>query len=98
MPPTPIVTLRPTWAVVTERYLRLRERPDGAAPISGHLRRGDVAAITAVSPVIELVDGERHFWFRVENHLVSGWVLDTSLEAYTSEDRARNAAKRLSGG
>jgi hypothetical protein len=98
LPPTPVVTLRPTWAVVTEPYLRLRALPDDGAPIAGHLRRGDVARIAAIDTVIEQVDGERHYWYRLEGDAVTGWALDNALESYGSEYRARNASERLGGG
>lgn len=95
LPPTPVVSLRPTWAVVTVPYLRLRESASAEAGIAGHLRRGEVARILAVSTVAEQIDGERHLWFQLEAHSASGWALDMALESYGSEERARNAAQRL---
>ncbi len=95
LPPTPVVTLRPTWAVVADPYVRLRAEPAMDAPISGHLRRGDVARIDAIGTVVEQLDDERSYWYRLETGSIAGWVLDGALEAYGSEYRARNAAERL---
>ena len=96
LPPTPVIVLRPTWAAIREPYVRLRVDAQRDAGISGHLRRGEVAEITAISPIEERVDGELRYWYFLEGGVVSGWALDDALEAYGSEDRARNAAERLS--
>ncbi len=98
MPATPVIVLRPTWAVVTEAYVRLRAGPEGGAPISGHLRRGDVAEITAINPAAEQVDGERRHWYELRNEQASGWVTEDTLEAYSSEYRARHASAQLGTG
>ncbi|MFW6293888.1 MAG: hypothetical protein ACOC7V_16430 [Spirochaetota bacterium] len=95
LPPTPVITLRPNWAVVREPYLRLRVDARREAGISGHLRRGEVAEITAISPISERVDGQLRYWFFLEGAEVSGWALDDALAAYGSEYRARDAAERL---
>ncbi|MFW6291454.1 MAG: hypothetical protein ACOC7V_03925 [Spirochaetota bacterium] len=89
------MTLRPTWAVVAESYVRLRAEPAMDAAISGHLRRGDVARIDAIGTVVEQFDDERSYWYRLEAGSIAGWALDRALEAYGSEYRARNAAERL---
>lgn len=98
LPPTPVVALRPTWAVIVEPYLRLRSEPQTDAPIAGHLRRGDVARIAAIGTAVAQVDGERHLWYRLETEGASGWTLDGALESFASEHRARNAARRMGGG
>lgn len=68
------------------------------ATIAGHLRRGDVARIEAIGTIVEQVDGERAYWYRLDAGSTSGWTLDRTLEAYGSEYRARNAADRLREG
>jgi len=68
------------------------------APIVGHLRRGDVARIDAIGTVVEQVDDERLYWYRLESGATSGWTLDRTLEEYGSEYRARNAADRFGEG
>lgn len=95
LPPTPVVVLRPTWAVVTDPYVRLRADPDPDAPIAGHLRRGDVSQIVAINTAVQRVDGERHYWYRLHGDEASGWALDRAVESYGSEYRARNAARQL---
>mgnify|MGYP006279093537 FL=1 len=95
LPPTPVVSLRPTWAVVTVPYLRLRVDASDDAGIAGHLRRGEIARIRAVSTVAQQIAGERHLWFRLEADSASGWALDMALESYSSKERAQNAAQRL---
>lgn len=98
LPPTPVVALRPTWAVVTVPYLRLRTEPSAGAPIAGHLRRGEVAAIAAIDTSVARLDGDRHYWYRLERDGLVGWALDNAVESYGSEDRARNAARLLEEG
>ena len=97
LPPTPVVTLRPTWAVVTDSYLRLHAEPRSGAPIIGHLRRADVAEILEIGTTVARVDGEQRLWYRLAADGVSGWALDLSLDSYGSEYRARNAGARLAG-
>lgn len=97
LPPTPVVALRPTWAVVTVPYLRLRTEPSVGAAIAGHLRRGDVAFIAAIDTSIARVDGDRHLWYLLERDGRSGWALDLAVESFGSEERARNAARLLEG-
>jgi len=98
LPPTPVISLRPAWAVVSEPYLRLRAEPDSSSPIAGHLRQGDVAEIVAISRVVARVGGERRYWYELQGGQVSGWALDSALESYATEQRAFNASRRLGGG
>ena len=95
LPPTAIVTLRPSWALVADSYLRLREDPRADAGIVGHLRFAEVAAITRVSADVVLVEGRAHRWLRLERETVSGWVLDDRVEVFTTEARARDASRRM---
>ena len=95
LPPTDIAALRPTWAVVTDSYVRLHTQPRADAPIVGHLRHADVAAITAISANGVRIGARRHHWYLFEHETVRGWALDRHVEPFGSESRARNAAVRL---
>ncbi len=93
LPSTPVITLRPTWALVDAPYVRLYEESDPTSPIAGHLRRGDVVRIAAISTDIIRVAGEEVRWFLLEHNAFRGWTTGTVLELFTSEERARSAAR-----
>ena len=75
--------------------MRLHTEPSADAPIVGHLRRADVASITAISANGVRIGARRHHWYLFEHETVRGWALDRHVEPFGSESRARNAAIRL---
>ncbi len=95
LPPTAIAAVRPTWAVVTASYARLHTEPRTDAPIVGHLRRADVAEITAISTNGVRIGAVRHHWYLLEHETAGGWALGNRVELFGSESRARNASFRL---
>ena len=99
LPETPVATLRPTWALVRSPYLRLFESADQSSPITGHLRAGDVVRVLSIGTVEVATQNGRARWYQLELDAVRGWSLGGAVELYSSQERARNAARiRQDGG
>ncbi len=95
LPPTPVITVRPNWAVAITSYARIRDEPSQDARIVGHLRVGEVAAIVAIGTNPAVTGGERYTWYEVMSSDLRGWAIGSDLMLYQSESRARNAAERF---
>jgi hypothetical protein len=97
LPTTGVAAIRPSWAVVETTYTRLREDADSDSPIAGHLRAGDVAEVRRISLSPYAENGRQIRWIEVSAEGHRGWVLESDLQMFDSEARARNAAVRLLG-
>ena len=92
LPETPIVSIRDRWAVVDDRYVRVREEPRVDASVSDYVRRG---LIVEVAEVVENGNGPDATWMRIAGQEVDGWVTESNLSLYESRARARNAARQI---
>ncbi len=95
LPSTSIIDTRPTWAVITVPYLRLRGGPSSDEAVVSHLRRGDIARIIAIDARVVNLQGVVGRWYHLVAGDAEGWALNTTLEALNSEARAQNVAARL---
>jgi len=92
LPVTPVISVRPRWAVAADLYIRVRAEPTLDSAIRGHLRRGDVAEILTIRAVTNDIEGGLHTWYQVEAPGLRGWAVGSSLHFYASRARALNAA------
>ena len=92
LPITPVISVRPRWAVATSIYVRVRSEPSIEAPITGHMRLGDVAEIKRISTTPYGSGDAVHRWYEVESGDLRGWAAGDSFELFESQTRARNAA------
>lgn len=97
LPTTPVVALRPTWALIRVPYLRLYEQRDANSSIVGHLRMGDIAEVVAIGTRVLRVDGRPQRWYLLNSGQAQGWTTGGPLELFTSQERARNAASSADG-
>ena len=97
LPTTGVSDIRPSWAVVVSTYVRLRNEADSESPITGHLRAGDVAEVETISLSPYSANGHQIRWIELSAEGHTGWVLESDLQLFRSERRARNAAATLSG-
>ena len=95
LPVTPVISVRPRWAVTTSTYVRVRVEPSTDAAINGHMRMGDVAEIRSISTRPYESGGTMDLWYEIDSDGLSGWVPGDSLEFYESQSRARNATSLL---
>ena len=93
LPPTPVISVRPYWAVATESYSRVHSRPDTQSTISGHLRRGDVTSVASISTRTDLSSGRTVLWYQIALDDLSGWIQGGSLEFFESRRRALNSSR-----
>lgn len=91
LPATPVISVRPQWAVANQLYTRVYAAPETSSSINGHLRLGDVASILAITANVRS-DGLSELWFRVQMRELEGWIPGGGLEFYESERRANNAS------
>ncbi|MFP4377848.1 MAG: hypothetical protein ACLFP4_12465 [Spirochaetales bacterium] len=98
LPETPVIALRPSWALVVEPYVRLFEEPATDAPIAGHLRSGEVARIDSIGTQPVRIGGVLYRWYQLSTEESGGWMVGRSIETFTSRDRAANAARNRFGG
>jgi hypothetical protein len=97
LPETPVIALRPTWALVVEPYVRLYEEPVTDSAIAGHLRAGEIARVDAIGTQPIRLGGAQYRWYRLSTDESAGWTVGRSIETYTSRDRAWNAARNRFG-
>ncbi len=92
LPVTPVISVRPRWAVAADLYIRVRAEPTLDSAIRGHLRRGDVAEIVTIRAVTNDDEGALSTWYQVEAPGLRGWAVASNLHFYASRARALNAA------
>jgi len=96
LPVTPVISVRPRWAVAADLYIRVRADPSLDSAIRGHLRGGDVAEIVTIRVVTNDNEAGRRTWYQVEAPGLRGWAVGSSLHFYASRARALNAAGSFS--
>ena len=94
LPVTPVISVRPRWAVAVDAYARVRSEPLTDSAIRGHLRIGDVVEIVSISTASTGMNGNHDTWYEVEVAGLRGWALGSTLEFYESRSRALNVAER----
>ena len=87
------------YGVVTSSFSHILIEPGSTETSLGHLRRGTVVRIMERKPVMNR--GVSEFWiygegnFEGEN-ILRGWLMESDLEVYDSEPRARTASRSMS--
>ncbi len=97
LPETPVIALRPAWALVLEPYVRLYENPATDSTIAGHLRAGEIARVDSIGTQPIRIGARRYRWYRLSTDESGGWTVGGSIETFTSRDRAANAARSRFG-
>ena len=95
LPPTPVLSIRSTWAVVKSPLLRVREEPTNQSVVLSHIRLGAVIEVLTKSDKEETVENEPAFWYRIDYQGLKGWVFGTYIEIFDSRSKADQYAARL---
>lgn len=95
LPPTPVLSIRTTWAVVKSPLLRIREEPSNKSPVLSHIRMGAVVEIIAKSDKTDALEDEVSFWYRVNFDGLKGWVFGTYIEIFDSRSKANSYSETL---
>lgn len=93
-PPTPVLTVRSTWAVVTSPLLRVREEPTNKGTVLSHIRMGVVVEVIAKSDKEETIEEQTAYWYRINYEGLKGWVFGSYLEVFDSRSKADKFAEK----
>ncbi|HPG85605.1 MAG TPA: hypothetical protein PLQ29_02810 [Spirochaetales bacterium] len=88
---TPIISGGLGWGVVSLSYARLMLEPSLDAADSGTCRRGDVGELLARTRVAKGRDGG--VWYRARFDGGTGWLHESALAVFRTENEARNAVE-----
>jgi hypothetical protein len=95
LPPTPVLSVRSTWAVVTSPFLRVRDEPLAKAAVLAHIRRGAVLEVLSRTDRKEELEQASSYWYQVSYEGLRGWVFGAFLEIADSKARAESLAAEL---
>jgi hypothetical protein len=95
LPPTPVLSVRSTWAVVTSPFLRVRDEPLARAAVLAHIRRGAVLEVLSRTDRKEELEQTSSYWYQVSYEGLRGWVFGAFLEIVDSKARAESLAAEL---
>ena len=98
MPPTPVLTVRANWGVVTSPYLRVRKQPKMESDVVAHLRNSYIAEILAKTSYPETIEGETSYWYEISADGLRGWVFGSYLDFYDSKAKAEQAIRKSTNG
>jgi len=93
LPPTPVLSARSRWAVVTSTHLRLRERPTVESQPVTTLWQNNVLEIISRNEKSEMIENRTDYWYQVAYDGLQGWVFGAYLEMFESEAEARRTAR-----
>ena len=95
LPPTPVLSIRSTWAVVKSPLLRVRQDPSNQATVLSHIRLGAIVEVLTKSDKEDSVENESAFWYRVDYQGLKGWVFGSYIEIFDSRSKAENFAAKI---
>lgn len=95
LPPTPVLSIRSTWAVVKSPLLRIRDQPSGQATVLAHVRMGAVVEVISKSDKEDSAEKETAFWYRVNYEGLKGWVFGSYIAIFDNRAKADSFAASL---
>ena len=97
LPPTSVLQVQVSWAVITAPHLRLREEPSENARVIRYLQNGFVLEILSKTRKLETVEEKENYWYQIQVDGLSGWVFGAYLNIFDSRAKAEAASKELTG-
>jgi len=95
LPPTPVLSIRSTWAVVKSPLLRVRDQPSSQATVLAHIRMGVVVEVISKSEKEDTVENETSYWYRVNDEGLKGWVFGSYISIFDNRTKADAFAASL---
>ena len=95
LPPTPVLSIRSTWAVVKSPLLRVRDEPSSQSTVLSHIRLGAVMEVLSRSDKEDTVENESAYWYRIDYQGLKGWVFGAYVEMFDARDKADTFAATL---
>jgi len=95
LPPTPVLSIRSTWAVVKSPLLRVRDQPTGQATVLAHVRMGAVVEVVNKSDKEDTIENETSYWYHVNYEGLKGWVFGSYISIFDTRTKADAFAATL---
>jgi hypothetical protein len=95
LPPTPVLSIRSTWAVVKSPLLRVREEPVNSSVVLSHIRMAALVEVLTKSDKVDMVERESNYWYRVDYQGLKGWVFGSYIEIFDSRAKAQQFSATL---
>jgi len=95
LPPTSVLKVQSSWAVITAPHLRLREEPSVSSRVIRYLRKGFVLEVIQKTTKMEIIEGETNYWYRVNFDGLNGWVYGSYLMMFDSKEKAEAASRNI---
>jgi hypothetical protein len=95
LPPTPVLSIRTTWAVVKSPLLRVRDEPSNTATVLSHVRMASLMEVLTKSDKEDTVERETGYWYRVDYQGLRGWVFGSYIEVFDNRAKALRFASTL---
>jgi hypothetical protein len=95
LPPTPVLSIRSTWGVVTNSLVRVRQEPQSGSQILSHLGQGTIVEILSQTEEQKQIEDETDFWYEVNYEGLRGWLFGAYLEIFDSRVKAEAFAVGL---
>jgi hypothetical protein len=88
LPPTAVLSIRSTWAVVKSPLLRVRDAASNHATVLSHIRMGAVMEVLTKSEKEDTVESETAYWYRIDYQGLRGWVFGSYIELFDTRPKA----------
>ena len=95
LPPTAVLSIRKTWAVVKSPLLRVRDDSNSQSTVLSHIRMGAVMEVLTRSEKEDTVENETAYWYRVDYQGLKGWVFGSYIEVFDTRAKADKFAATL---
>jgi len=95
LPPTPVLSIRSTWAVVKSPLLRVRDASSNQGTVLSHIRMGAVMEVLTRSDKEDTVESETAYWYRIDYQGLRGWVFGSYIELFDTRAKADKFASSL---
>jgi hypothetical protein len=88
LPPTAVLSIRKTWAVVRSPLLRVRDDSTSQSTVLSHIRMGAVMEVLTRSDKEDIVENETAYWYRIDFQGLKGWVFGSYIEIFDTRAKA----------
>lgn len=88
LPPTAVLSIRKTWAVVKSPLLRVRDEATSQSTVLSHIRLGAVVEVLTKSDAQDTVENETAYWYRIDYQGLKGWVFGSYIEIFDTRAKA----------
>jgi uncharacterized protein YgiM (DUF1202 family) len=95
LPPTAVLSIRKTWAVVKSPLLRVRNDATSQSTVLSHIRLGAVMEVLTRSDKEDTVENDTAYWYRIDYQGLKGWVFGSYIEIFDTRAKADQYSSTL---